>query len=146
MSESLVRFVRWQSYTMAQMSVVLALLGALSLSAFGYSVALAQDAEFKPIGWQAYAYIAAALSFLIACLASVVANLTRLLDFRLTARKARGRDGDPEGAFGLDSNAFGKATWALVWITTATLTLGIILMASVILPGAFSRVLSGAGL
>lgn len=139
------RFVRWQGYTMTQMSVVVALLGALSLAALAFSMSLAQDTSFKPVGCQAVAFVVAAVLFLVSTLCSVGANLTRLLDFRLTAKKVRGAEAVPE-QFGADSDGYGRATWFLVWVTVYTLLAGVVLLAWGVLPSAFARVLSGAGL
>lgn len=146
MSDSRERFVRWQAYTTAQMSVVVALLGALSLAGLGFSVSLAQDQAFKPVGSHAVAFLAASLLFFLATLFSVGANLTRLIDFRLTAAKVRaGSTAVPPTFLGAGVKCYSKATWFLVWSTVLSLLFAVIFLGCGVLPGIFSRVLSGAG-
>lgn len=70
------RFVRWQGHTMAQMSVVLALLGGIALGGLGLCFSLLQEDSFKPAGSYATVFLLALLALFVAALASIAANVT----------------------------------------------------------------------
>lgn len=133
MTENKERFVRWQGQAMAQMSVVLALLSSLSIAGLGLSFSLLQQTSFKPTGCYAVLFLLALLAFFVASLAAIVATITRLLDFRLTAQKVRnGEQVDPLTYFGTDATGYGKATWRLFWCTAISPCLAIVLVAIVV--------------
>jgi hypothetical protein len=132
---------------MAQMSVVLALLGTLSVGGLGLCFSLLQQALFKPVGWYAVAFLLALLSLLVASIASITATITRLLDFRLTAQKVRkGEEEEPLTYFGTDASGYGKATWRLLWSTAVSLCIAVVLLSIVSANLYLGRLLNAAGL
>lgn len=132
MADKSERFIRWQGNTMGQMSIVLGLFATLSVGGLGFCFSLLQHSSFKPTGWYAAAFIMTLLSFLVASLSGVAATVTRLLDFRLTARKVRcGEPEEPLTFFGTDASGYGKATWHLLWCTSVSLCLAVALLAIV---------------
>ncbi|HHM7086024.1 hypothetical protein ACP0I7_29685 [Pseudomonas aeruginosa] len=147
MADNSERFVRWQSHTMAQMSVVLALLGTLSLGGLGLCFSLLQQSTFKPVGCYAIAFLLALLCLFVASLASITATVTRLLDFRLTAQKIRSREQEePLTYFGTDANGYGKATWRLFWFTVVSLCIAVVFLSIVVVKIYLSGLLNATGL
>lgn len=139
------RFIRWQGHTMAQMSVVLALLSTLSIGGLGLSFSLIQQPSFKPVGCYAVAVLFALLCFFVSSLVSIIATVTRLLDFRLTAQKIRnGTQDESLTYFGTDANGYGKATWRLFWVAAVSLFIAVILLTTAVgrvyLEGLFNAV------
>lgn len=120
------RFIRWQSHTLSQLSITLSLLSALSVGGLGLGLALLQKEGYEPHGVFAKLFLLALAMLLIASLSSVAATITRLLDFRLTAKKVRNGDiSEPLTMFGTDSNGWGRATWRLFWCTAVALIIAI---------------------
>ena len=147
MTDKSERFVRWQGHTMAQMSVVLALLGTLSVGGLGLCFSLLQQASFKPSGGYAAAFLLALLALFIAALSSIAATVTRLLDFRLTARKVRlGEQDEPLTYFGTDATGYGKATWRLFWCTAISLCSAVLLLSIAVAKVYLGGMISAAGL
>lgn len=123
------RFIRWQSQTIAQLTFAINLFAGLSVAAFGVGVSLMREPSFSPSPCYALVYLGS-LAFLgISTLTGVAATLTRLLDFRATARTVRLRQkvGTPtDVAFaGDEAKALGKATWRFFWALLLTFLLGI---------------------
>lgn len=120
------RFIRWQGHTLSQLSITLSLLGGLSVAGLGLSLALLQKDNFKPEGVFAALFLIALASLLVASFSSVAATVTRLLDFRLTAKKVRdGEIDEPLTMFGVTANGWGRATWRLFWCTALSLLVAI---------------------
>jgi len=123
------RFIRWQGHTLSQLSLALSLLSGLSVGGLGLGVALLQKDTFRPNGIFATLFLIALAALLIAAFSSVGATVTRLLDFRLTAKKVReGELAEPLTMFGSDSNGWGRATWRLFWCTALSLLIAIACM------------------
>lgn len=114
MADNKVLFVRWQGHTMAQMSVVLALLSSLSIAGLGLCFSLIQRSSFNPTGCYAVIFLLCLFALFIASLSAITATVTHLLDFRLTAQKVRnGEQDEPFTYFGTSANGYGQATWRL---------------------------------
>lgn len=141
------RFIRWQGHTMAQMSVVLALLSGLSLGGLGLCFSLLQQPSFKPSGGYAAIFLLTLLALLVAVLSSITATVTRLLDFRLTAQKVRsGEQDEPLTDFGTDATGYGKATWRLFWCTAVLLCIAVVLLSIVVAKVYLGGMFNAAGL
>lgn len=124
------RLVRWQSQTVAQMSLVLTLLSGLAIGGLGLCFSLVRQDSFKPTGCYAVLFLLTLLALLVASLSSIGATITRLLDFRLTAQKVRkGEVDEPLTLFGASASVYGKATWRLFWSTVIMLAIAIVLLA-----------------
>lgn len=123
---------RWQGLAIGQLSVAVALISGLSISALAVGFSLLQNRRFTPEGATKLAF---ALSFpllLLAALLSCAAVISRTLDFRLTARKVR-KDQD-EGysrslkLFQLGPDAYGCITWSAFWCSCVAFLAGVILL------------------
>jgi hypothetical protein len=110
------RFIRWPRQTLSQLSTALALISGLSLGGLALSLSLLQDRDFNPSGGYAVVFLGVIVCFFVAWAAGVAAVITRLLDFRLTARRVRdGPTAVPLTLFGTDASGYGYATWRLFW-------------------------------
>lgn len=107
------RFVRWQGLAITQLSVAVGLLSGLSIAGIGAGLALLQEQEFILSGPYKAAFAISILLLVVTTFCSCGAVLTRLLDFRLTARKARGKR--PLTIFLRNSDYYSCATWRLFW-------------------------------
>jgi len=124
------RFVRWNGYTMAQFGVAIALISALSVSAIGAGLALLERSEFRAVGADSLCFALSLLLFVVAILVSLLSTISRLLDFRLTARVARERL--DTRMFGLDKDQFSRLSWGLFWVAAvAILTGGVLFVLSI---------------
>ena len=124
------RFVRWQGLAITQLSVAVALLSGLSIAGIGAGLSLLQKPEFSLAGLFKVSFAASLLLFVVTAFCSCGAVLTRLLDFRLTARKARGKS--QLKIFRRDSDAYSRATWRLFWVSCVCFLTGAsLLVASV---------------
>lgn len=123
------RYARWRLQTIAQLSFAINLFAGLSVAGLGFAVAYLREPLFTPTPCYAVLYLASLSSLGISALCAVAATVTRLLDFRATARKVRLRqtNANPDyiAAAGDPTMGLGKATWRLFWILLATFVLGI---------------------
>ena len=126
------RFIRWQGLVMAQLSVAVALISALSVAGLGAGLTLLQDEKFMLTGWWKSVFSFSQLLFAVAAFLSCGAIITRLLDFRLTARSVRPSSGSSGESsltiFGCDSDGYGRATWRLFWPSCFALLLASVLL------------------
>lgn len=127
------RYNRWQGLAIAQMSVAIALISGFSAAGLGLGLSLAGNEKFI-LNLPSKFIFALSLGLLfVAAFLSSGAVITRLLDFRLTARKARKRQhpdyAKPLKFFGFDSEDYGCVTWMFFWISVVSFTFGFILLA-----------------
>ena len=126
------RFNRWQGLAIAQFSVAIALISGLSIAGLAAGLALLQNDKFALTGRWRFVFVLSQFFLLLAAFLSSAAVITRLLDFRLTARtvrKERCPDYDrPLIIFGCDSNGYGRATWRLFWPSWFSLIAGVTLL------------------
>lgn len=126
------RYNRWQGLGIAQLSVAVALISGLSVAGLGAGLALLQNEEFLLSAPFRCAFAASLLLLFIAVFLSFGAVITRLLDFRLTARKVR-KDTKPNydkplTIFWLGPDAYGRATWGLFWASCLSFAVGVVLL------------------
>jgi hypothetical protein len=124
------RYNKWQGLAIAQLSVAVALISGLSVAGLGVGITLLQNKDFQPIAPFRLAFGGSLLLLLFAAFSSCGAVITRMLDFRLTARKVR-KDQKPDYnrpliIFGLGPDAYGCATWGLFWFSFISFTVGVI--------------------
>ena len=117
------RFVRWQGLAISQLSIAVALLSGLSTAGLGAGVALLQWDEFMLSSCFKVAFAVSMLLFISAAFCSCGAVITRLLDFRLTARKVNGSSKSLK-IFRRDSDEYGEATWRLFWASCVSFIVG----------------------
>ena len=116
------RYVRWQSIAMAQFTVVIALLSALSIAALGASLTFLLHPEFSNPGAHGLALGLSMLMLVSVIVLCLLATISRTLDFRLTARKVRGRS--DLMIFSLNKDRFGKLAWLLFWTALSLFLVG----------------------
>jgi hypothetical protein len=128
------RYNRWQGLGIAQLTVAVALISGLSVAGLGVGLALLQHEKFVFLLSASFkcAFAVALLLLFIAVLLSCVAVITRLLDFRLTARKVR-KDtkldyNKPLTMFWLGREAYGRITWGLFWAGCLSFAVGAVLL------------------
>ena len=109
------RYVRWHGLGIAQMTVAIALVSGLSVAGLGAGLSLMQSEKFvlcQPFKWL---FAGSLLALLLAAFAASAAVVSRLLDFRLTARQMRQRQQPGyvkhTKMFFLNSDAYGRITW-----------------------------------
>lgn len=107
------RFIRWQGFTIAQFTIAIALLSALSISMLGASSILVLKESFQSTRSHGLALSLSMLSLTLVVLLCVLATVSRTLDFRLTARKVRGKPNLT--IFGLNKDQFGNLSWFFFW-------------------------------
>jgi hypothetical protein len=126
------RYNRWQGLAIAQLSVAVALISGLSVSALALGMSLLQNKEFVSPGAFGVAFAWSFPLLLLAAVSSSGAVVSRLLDFRLTARKVR-KDQKPNYSrsltmFWLGPEAYGRLAWFLFWTGCVAFLAGVILL------------------
>ena len=117
---------------MAQFSLAIALINSLAIAGLGLGFSLLQNKEFLLTETFKYVFAIALLLLLAASLLSFCAVITRLLDFRLTARKVRNDTNStnkkPCTIFLLGPVGYGKASWGLFWASCLTFIFGLVML------------------
>ena len=128
------RYIRWQGLGIAQLSVAVALISGFSVAGLGAGLSLLQNDTFKLAAPFNYAFAASLILFFASSFSSFGAVITRLLDFRLTARKVRKDDSKdydkPLIIFCRDADEYGRATWRLFWASCLCFSIGACLLVS----------------
>ena len=124
------RYSRWQGLAIAQLSVAIALISALSIAGLGAGLSLLQSKEFMQALPHKRVFATAMFLLMFAATFSCSAVIARALDFRLTARKVR-KDRNPDytrsaSFLCLDAAAFGRMSWGLFWLSCIALLVGAI--------------------
>ena len=126
------RYNRWQGLAITQLSVAVALISGLSVAGLGAGLSLVQHETYVLTGWWKCVFALSQLLFIGAALLSCAAVITRLLDFRLTARSVRKQQlstyNKPLTIFGCGSEGYGRATWRLFWPSCVLLLFGAVLL------------------
>ncbi|HEV2799818.1 MAG TPA: hypothetical protein VGW12_04940 [Pyrinomonadaceae bacterium] len=124
------RFIRWQGYTLNQVSFAINLFIGLSTATLGFSVSLLIDEKFVLHGRPKYIFTLGLLSQLLSLFFGVAAVMSRTLDFRYTAQVARndekGRDEERTALLRRRVRKFGKGTWFSFWTQIIFFVLGIL--------------------
>ena len=128
-SESNDRFVRWQGYALAQLTFSINLFFATALAALGFDLNLVSTLPSQNAGWISCGLLVSSGLLFVSLIAGMGAVISRLVDFRLTARKIRSGDlgaaDDELGLIAHKTKALGRSTWRLFWIQVAFLALGL---------------------
>lgn len=125
-------YVRWQGLAITQMSVAVSLFSGLSIASLGFGFSLLRDDKFVLCDKLHGIFISSLALLLLSSIFSCSVVITRLLDFRLTARKSR-KEQKPDykrslTIIGLGPDAYGKLTWGLFWLGCVSFFLGIVLL------------------
>lgn len=130
-------YVRWQSLAIAQFSVAVALISGFSISALAVGFSLLQNDSFIPCGAFKLMFAWSFPLLLLAAIFSATAVVSRTLDFRLTARRARKLQKSNYSRslkiFWLDKEAYGHITWCLFWASCLVFLIGVGLLFTSIL-------------
>ena len=148
------RYNRWQGLAISQLSVAVALLSGLSVSGLGVGILFLRDKSFMQAQTQVLRVVFALsiVLLLLAVFLTAFAVVSRTLDFRLTARKARKERNQkydrPLTIFWLNSEAYGRSTWGFFWSGFISLIFGTLLLvvsiaASAALPASGATVAPG---
>jgi hypothetical protein len=126
------RYIRWQGLAIAQLSVAVALISGLSVSALAIGMTLLQNTDFVPPRTFKAMFAWSFPLLLLAAVSSSSAIVSRLLDFRLTARKVR-KDTNANYSrsltmFWLGPEAYGRITWFLFWFSCLAFLAGVALL------------------
>lgn len=123
------RFNRWQGMAATQLSVAVSLLSGLSISALAFGFSLLQGKDFSPCGVFKSLFTWSLPLLLIAAVASTLVVVSRLLDFRLTARKLRKQQVPSYSRsltiFRLGPEGYGRLTWFFFWLSCGSFILGV---------------------
>jgi len=124
------RFIRWQGYTLNQVSFAINLFIGLSTATLGFSVSLLIDEKFVLLGKPKYIFTLGLLSQLLSLFFGVAAVMSRTLDFRYPAQVARnnekGRDEEQTALIRRRVKKLGKGTWLSFWTQIIFFLLGIL--------------------
>jgi hypothetical protein len=123
------RFVRWQGYTISQLTFALNMFFGLAVGALAFSFTLVKDENFVLPPCPKFAFKIGIVSLCMAVFVSCAAVISRLFDFRYTARKVRADDKEEEeesAVYKYRSALLGRLTWKLFWIQVVTLSAGLL--------------------
>jgi hypothetical protein len=142
------RYVRWQAQAIGQLSFAINLFCGFSVAALGFAVSLFREPSFTPNRCYAILFLLSFGLLSLSVVLGVSAVTTRLIDFRLTARKIRlaQREASSEEieAVGAETKCLGKATWGLFWLLLGSLVLGVAGVVVSVFSVYASRFLDGA--
>lgn len=125
---------RWQGLAIAQLSVAVALISGLSVSALAVGLSLLQNEKFIPYGAFKLMFTWSFPLLLLAVIFSSGTVISRMLDFRLTARKVRKTQKPiytrPLKIFWLSGEIYEHITWFLFWVSCLAFLAGIVFLFS----------------
>jgi len=126
------RYNRWQALAIGQLTVAIGFISGAALAGLGAGLSLIKDKHFiLPAEWKCV-FTLSEILLILTLAVSGAAVVTRMLDFRLTARKVR-KDKYPDykkslTIFGCDKDDYGRATWGFFWLSCIFLILGMTLL------------------
>lgn len=124
---------RYESLRREQLGGVINLFFGLTTAAAGFCIAhiIDKDSQFQAPG--SFYFVFALLAFLITIFLCILATVTRLSDFRLTARKLRrelnGASDVELEAMKVTTDRLGKWTWRFFFLLTGTFIIGMVSLA-----------------
>ena len=124
------KFVRWQGYSISQLTFALNLFLALSVGALAFGLKLLNDEKVLITGCSKYAFSLGLIAVIFSIILGCAAVISRLMDFRFTARKVRSDDKhDPDeesGVYKHRAACLGRLTWRLFWAELSTFAIGLV--------------------
>jgi hypothetical protein len=127
------RFTRWQRRTIEQLGFSINLVLTLAWGTLGYTVATYDKTSSACM--LKFAFVLASVLLLCAVFFGIAASLTRLYDFRLTARKIREEEEVEKSRLGAITERLGSCTWFLFWAETVAFALGVCAVVALVLRG-----------
>ena len=137
------RYIRWQGYTITQLTFALNLFFGMSVGTLAFAFTLVKDKEFVLLGCPKTLFQIALVSLCLAVLVSCGAVVSRLLDFRFTAKKIRSvetANNEESGVYKYRYRVLGQLTWRLFWMQLATLVIGLVGVITGVLVGYGHRI------
>lgn len=113
-NRSKLRYVRWQGMAIAQFTIAIALVSTLSVAELGAGLQLLLQSGFGRHGDCTLAFVLSVFLLMLAVGLCLLATISRALDFRLTARKVRGRL--DLKLFALNKGQYGRISWLAFWM------------------------------
>lgn len=122
------RYVRWQNYRINQLTFSINLFLGFAVASLAYAINIKLNAQpgslspelFCPIYWWSASAVL-----------GTIASLSRLLDFRYTARKIK----DSSECDKKTAKLFGKVTWGAFWAQVITYVAGgFVFISNVVFP------------
>ena|SRR5271157_3485968 len=133
------RFVRWQRYSIAQLTFALNLFLGLSGASLAFGISLLREEGFCPPRFSRWTFSVGLVALTASVLGGCAAVVSRVLDFRFTARTVRADENeDPEdeaAVYRYRSKVLGRLTWRLFWFELCSFLVGAI----GIMSGLFAR-------
>jgi hypothetical protein len=124
------KFIRWQGLTINQLTFAINLFLGLGGGSLAFAITLLRDQTFLLGGCWKTVFLISLVTLALSVIAGCAAVVSRLYDFRYTARKLRADElGDPTdeaGAYAYSSKILGLFTWRLFWFELVTLFVGLI--------------------
>ena len=124
------RFQRWQKIAIDQLTYALNLFLALTIAVLAYWFSLLRDDGFMPGATAKCLMLLSLLALAVAGLCGLACVVLRLIDFRGTARRARGREDAPTRD---ELRGLGRLTWNLFYIHLAGFGVGVLLLSVALL-------------
>lgn len=124
------RFIRWQKTANDQLGYAMNLILTLSVASLGFALSLLRDSNFSPGCTARCTLLFAFLTLGLSAACGVFGTITRVRDFRGTARRASSRPDKPSKSY-LDD--LGRLTWAFFYSELLTFLLGAVLLALTLL-------------
>lgn len=112
---------------MGQLTVALNLFLGLSVGSLAFSITLIRDTGFVISGCPKLAFQIGLVSLCLSVFFSCGAVVSRLLDYRYTARKIRADEKEEieeSGVYKYHSSILGQLTWRFFWSQLVTLIVG----------------------
>lgn len=125
-------FVRWQKIAIDQLGYSVNLLLGLAVAILGFGFSMLRDKGFPPGCWSKVAFTLSIFSMIVSLASGVFCSLTRLCDFRKTARIARDRGWAPQTSLTslrIEARELGEWTWILFRVQQISFASGTLLMA-----------------
>jgi len=122
------RYIRWQGYTIAQLTFALNLFLGLSLASLAFAFSLVRDKDFLLVGCSKILFQISLISLCLSTLVGCFAVVSRLLDFRFTAKKIRSDESSDVESSSIHKYSYkilGSLTWRLFWLQVLTLAIGL---------------------
>ncbi len=116
------RFQRWQKVTIDQFSYTINLMLTFTIAAIGYWFVLLSDVNFVPSPTGRCAMILSLMALTLSATCGLSCSISRLQDFRATARRAGGRDDAPSKN---EVDELGRMSWALFYCQVPAFGMGI---------------------
>ena len=123
------RFIRWQRYTIEQLTFALNLFLGLSGASLAFGISLLREESFLLTGCSKLAFSVGLVALAISVLVGCVAVVSRLLDFRFTAKTVgnKNQKSDEEaGVYRYRTKLLGGLTWRLFWLEVFSFSVGVI--------------------